>query len=84
LIVNANIKIAGVNSAISGKYEDFSVDWYRVVGSTLVLAMAINILSIHFSAAFKKLFFATLRWFDRKFTLDKRKTRKLHQDDYEK
>ena len=45
--------------------------------------MTINILSIHFSAVFKKCFFGLLRFYDRRFTSDKRKTRKLHQHDYE-
>eukprot|EP00347_Sterkiella_histriomuscorum_P015842 403355479 len=86
LIVNARIPNNGLPElapVFSGQFLDFSVEWYRVVGSTIMLAMIINIISPHFSAIFKKLFFWALTWYDRKFTLDIRRTRKIHQEDYE-
>lgn len=48
-----------------------------------MLAMIINIISPHFSAIFKQIFFGFLRLYDRNFTMDITKTRKLHQEDYE-
>jgi hypothetical protein len=85
LLVNAKIevKLPELSPVFSGQFSDFSVDWYRVVGSTLILAMMINILSPHLSAVAKQIFFGFLRCMDRSCSLDKRKTRKLHQDDYE-
>jgi hypothetical protein len=33
-----------------GKYSDFTVDWYRVVGSTISFTMLINIVTPHIGA----------------------------------
>ena len=86
LIVNAKIinkPLPELAPVFSGQFLDFSSEWYRVVGSTIMLAMIINIISPHFSAFFKQGFFGFLRWADRSFTNDIRITKKLHQEDYE-
>jgi hypothetical protein len=85
LLVNAkiNIQVPTLSPILSGQYTDFSVGWYTAVGSTLILSMIINIIAPHFSAIFKQVFFGFFRCWDRGCTLNKRRTRKLHQDDYE-
>ncbi|CDW83214.1 UNKNOWN [Stylonychia lemnae] len=86
LIVNAKIinkDLPELAPVFSGQFLDFSAEWYRVVGSTIMLAMIINIISPHFSAFFKQGFFGFLRWADRGFSNDIRVTKKLHQEDYE-
>ena len=66
-----------------GEFTTFSVQWYRLVGSTLCFTMLVNIGSLHIS----NLIFAILHWFkqclDRGCSCDKRKTRKMIQQDYE-
>jgi hypothetical protein len=50
LLVNARItevKLPAFIPLFSGKYNDFSVEWYRVVGSTITFTMLINIVSPH-------------------------------------
>jgi hypothetical protein len=39
-----NVKIYGI-PIIAGKYSEFSTDWYRMVGSTIVLTMIIRIVT---------------------------------------
>lgn len=39
-----NVEIYGI-PIIAGKYTEFSTDWYRVVGSTIVLTMIIRIVT---------------------------------------
>ena len=42
-----NVTIFGI-PVIAGKYSEFSTDWYRMVGSTIVLTMIIRILTSQF------------------------------------
>jgi hypothetical protein len=85
LIVNAkiNVHVSELSPVFSGQFNDFSVSWYSMVGSTLILSMIINIVAPHFSAIAKQVFFGFLRCVDRGCSCDKRKTSKLHQEDYE-
>jgi hypothetical protein len=47
-LVNFNLDISIFNMPIiDGNYTEFSVEWYRVVGSTIVLTMLIRTVSPH-------------------------------------
>jgi hypothetical protein len=86
LLVNARIQDIALPSFIplfQGKYEDFTVEWYRVVGSTISFTMLINIASPH-AEAFVKMFVGSLkRCIDRGCGCDMAKTKYLLQEDYE-
>lgn len=66
-----------------GEFTTFSVQWYKLVGSTLCFTMLINVGSLHISF----LASALIRWFlqclDRGCSCDKKKTRQTIQQDYE-
>jgi hypothetical protein len=50
LIVNAKIpefKIPPNFPILNGNYVDFTVSWYRNVGTTLTIAMIMNIITPH-------------------------------------
>ena len=68
-----------------GEFTAFSVEWYRLVGSTLVFTMIILIASTHvFNISYAFIMGSVLRWYDRGFSLnDEHKTRKLIQEEYE-
>lgn len=62
---------------LTGSYADINIPWYRNVGSTLMLAMLINVVAPHIT---EKLFYVkTLltRFRDRGFTFDMRRTRQV-------
>jgi hypothetical protein len=85
LIVNAKVSEVTLPEffpIFAGKYTDFTVEWYRVVGATIVLTMMINIISPHIGAFGKIFMKGVFRCLDRGCTCDKRKTRKLLQDEY--
>jgi hypothetical protein len=63
--------------AFSGSYDEFTVEWYRVVGSTIILTMIINIVSPHFSNLCFTLMNKMSLCCDRKCTCDPRRTRKI-------
>lgn len=66
-----------------GKYEDFTVEWYRVVGSTISFTMLINIITPH-TGAIVGLFIGSLtKCLDRGCTCDHRRTKQRLQEDYE-
>ena len=80
LIVNA--KVSEVNlpdffPVFDGNYTDFTVEWYRVVGTTISLTMIINIISPHIGAFIKIFLKSIKRCLDRSCSCDKRKTKKL-------
>mmetsp|Transcript_16493 Transcript_16493/g.11841 ORF Transcript_16493/g.11841 Transcript_16493/m.11841 type:complete len:380 (+) Transcript_16493:1490-2629(+) len=84
LLVNLNLGIY-INwfPIFSGRYREFSVDWYRVVGSTLTLTMLINIFTPYLSYYGWVSLNMFKRCCDRKCTCDRRKTKKVIQKDYE-
>lgn len=52
LILLVNAKVPELNlpdyfPILSGKFADFTVGWYRNVGTTLILAMIVNIFVPH-------------------------------------
>lgn len=62
---------------LTGKYDDFTVQWYRIVGTTIIITMMANIF-VPFLAEILLGFPGVLkRWRDRSFTLDMKKTRKF-------
>lgn len=63
--------------------DDFSVEWYREVGSTLVMTMLLNVITPHISNFMWQLIYGSMRCCDRSCSCDKRKTKKLLQEDYE-
>jgi hypothetical protein len=86
LLVNARITEINLPSFIplfQGKYSDFSVEWYRVVGSTISFTMLINIVTPHISAMSGVIIGGILKCLDRSCCCDPRKTKKRLQEDYE-
>lgn len=86
LLVNAKISqisLPSIFPVFAGQYTDFTVEWYRVVGTTITLTMMLNIISPHIGA-FAKIFLRSIvKCCDRSCTTDKRRTKKLLQSDYE-
>ena len=68
---------------LRGTYTKFSVEWYRLVGSTICITMLLLIVSPNGSNVGFQCMFGCLRCWDRRCTCDRRKTRKLIQQDYE-
>jgi hypothetical protein len=85
LLVNARISGVNLPSAFpifAGRFSDFTVEWYKNVGSTISLTMFINIFTPHiggFVAVIKDSIFQCL---DRKCRRDKRITKQFLQEDY--
>ena len=86
LLVNARVSEIDLPDFIplfAGKYNDFTVEWYRVVGSTISFTMLINIVSPHVGALIGMLKSGVVRCLDRGCSCDKRRTKELLQEDYE-
>jgi hypothetical protein len=58
-----------------GQFNTFSVQWYRLVGSTLCFTMLVYIASTHASNFAYSMYESTLKCWDRRCTRDRRKTR---------
>eukprot|EP00347_Sterkiella_histriomuscorum_P015813 403355588 len=79
-----NKPIFGDNFVIfSGRYTDFTPEFYRTVGTTLLLTMIINIVSPNFINYSFYLMKKISQCCDRGCSLDKRRTKLFIQDDYE-
>lgn len=86
LLVNARISqvsLPAMFPIFAGQYTDFTVDWYRVVGTTITLTMMLNIVSPHIGAFVKIFMRAVTKCCDRSCTTDKRRTKKLLQSEYD-
>ncbi|CAI2368472.1 unnamed protein product [Moneuplotes crassus] len=84
LIVNANIKFMPSWSPIfNGEYKDFTTDWYRQIGVSIILTMLFGIFSPHLANSMFWIAGAFFRWKDRYFTCNKKRTKQLFQADYE-
>lgn len=86
LLVNAKIKeitLPQYFPIFDGSYSDFTVEWYRVVGSTITLTMMIQICTPHLSGFFKWFWHGMLRCCDRGCTTNIHKTKNMLQEDYE-
>lgn len=83
-VVNVNL---GINierfPLFAGDYEEFSVDWYRVIGATIAFTLLFNIVSPHLANGFFVCLGAMKRCCDRGCTCDRRKTKQIIQADYE-
>ena len=86
LIVNAKIpefRLPDKFPIFNGEYADFTVSWYRNVGTTLTIAMIMNIITPHIAENILYILPAISRCIDRGCTRDIRKTRQVLQEDYE-
>jgi len=86
LLVNAKIaeiKLPKFIPLFQGSYSDFSVDWYRVVGSTISFTMLINVATPHIGSIVGMIITSIKRLFDQKCKCDPKKTQKKFQEDYE-
>nr|CCA20590.1 tRNA (guanineN(7))methyltransferase putative [Albugo laibachii Nc14] len=94
IIINANVQsfypansVTSINVSsfqlLSGKYGDFSTEWYQDVGVSLMLTMIINILSPHLNVFVTYLRLEIERFWDRGCTFDYSKTKQDTQRDLE-
>ena len=86
LLVNAKIseiKLPKFGPLFAGEYQDFTVQWYRVIGSTISFTMLINIITPHTGALIGYLMAGVFRCMDRGCTCNAKKTKQRLQDDYE-
>lgn len=92
IIINANIQsfyptkhMTSINVSsfqfLSGKYGDFSAEWYQDVGVSLMLTMIINILSPHLNTFVTYLRLEIKRFWDRGCTFDYSRTKQDTQRD---
>jgi hypothetical protein len=80
LLVNARIlqiKLPYFIPLFQGKYPDFSVDWYRVVGSTISFTMLINIVSPHIGALIGMMLGGCRKCCDRGCSCNKKNTKQV-------
>ena len=85
-MVNAkfdNVSLPAFFPILTGEFSDFTVEWYRVVGSTIALTMLINIVSPHISTLLGNVIQSGIRCCDRGCSFNRRITKKLLQEDYE-
>lgn len=86
LLVNAQvseIKLPAFIPLFSGKYPDFTVDWYRVVGTTISFTMLINIVSPHAGALIGMFTTSIFRSLDQSCCCNPKRTKQRLQEDYE-
>ena len=69
---------------LQGQYDEFSVEWYRLLGSSLCVQLALLIVSNHAAKLVKVLIKQTQRCWDRGCTCNRRRTKRLSQSEYEK
>ena len=86
LLVNAKISsihLPAFFPIFSGRFDDFTVEWYKNVGATISLTMFINIFTPHISGfvAIAKGF--VTQFLDRGLSSDIRRTKQVMQEDYE-
>jgi hypothetical protein len=78
LFVNASIteiKLPEFIPLFQGKYPDFTVEWYKVVGSTISFTMVINIITPHTGALIGMFVGGLKKCLDRGCSCDKRITK---------
>lgn len=57
-----------------GDFDDISTEWYGVVGKTISLTLAMNIVTPHISKLMKPLLKLIMRWRDRGWKMNMKKT----------
>jgi hypothetical protein len=80
LLVNYNLTLFQLPTffpILTGRYDDFSVQWYKQVGTTLLFTMCSNVLTPHLAEWLLRIPFKCRRCYDRGCTRDKRRTRQL-------
>eukprot|EP00347_Sterkiella_histriomuscorum_P022647 403337690 len=83
-VVNINLGINIKNFPLfAGEYDEFTTDWYRVIGSTISFTLLFNIVSPHNANGLFISLGSCKRCKDRGCTLDRRKTKQIIQSDYE-
>eukprot|EP00347_Sterkiella_histriomuscorum_P007541 403348527 len=83
-VVNVNLGININNFPLfAGEYDEFTTDWYRVIGSTISFTLLFNIVSPHIANGLFISLGSCKRCKDRGCTLDRRKTKQIIQSDYE-
>jgi hypothetical protein len=78
LLVNARVSEIALPDFIplfAGKYNDFSVEWYKFVGSTISFTMLINIVSPHAGALIGVFISGLTRCLDRGCSCDPKRTK---------
>ena len=84
LIVNMKLEFMPTWFPVfAGDYNDFSASWYTYVGSTIMIMMLFSIITPHIANFFLHFVRFTIRWFDRGWTRDVKRTKKIFQIDYE-
>ena len=68
---------------VLAKYEKFSQEWYTEVGITIVITLMLMIFAPHFSNLMFQALAGCLRCCDRGCSCNKKKTKKIVQEDYE-
>jgi hypothetical protein len=69
LVVNASLDFMPSWSPIlNGKYDDFTTEWYKQIGVSIILTMLIGIVSPHFANGLFYLRGACKRLYDRRCT----------------
>lgn len=86
LLVNARItelKLPSSFPLFRGKYADFTVDWYRFIGSTISFTMFINIFTPHIGGLVGVLISGLKQCLDQGCCCNSKRTKKVLQEDYE-
>mmetsp|Transcript_26165 Transcript_26165/g.29977 ORF Transcript_26165/g.29977 Transcript_26165/m.29977 type:complete len:1296 (-) Transcript_26165:170-4057(-) len=86
LIINADLteeSLAVGNLLFAGEYDDFTVEWYKTVGVTIILTVYLNVFTPHMAAIAIYAYRAVGRCLDRGCTRDPSRTKKMMQEEYE-
>lgn len=83
LLVNISIKQTLPIPILQGRYDEFSVEWYRLVGSNINVQIIILILSSNATNLIMQMVAWCKLCKDRGFSCDNRNTKQLSQYDYE-
>ena len=84
LIVNAKVDfVPSWFPILNGEYDDFTTEWYKQIGVSIILTMLIGIFSPHLANSLYWIRGACKRWRDRKWTCSRMKTKQIFQADYE-
>lgn len=92
LIINLNLdwitnygigKFESPSYFLQGDYDDFSAGWYMNVGTKIIMTMIIELPIPHFWPMTMLTYFKCARAWDRSCTKDRRKSKKILQEDYE-
>ena len=80
--INFRLRIS--STIYLGDFDDFTPSWFKSIGYSLSLTLALKILAAICFAFLKKMKNVLPRWFDRGFSTDMTKTKKKIQNEYEK